>query len=417
MSREMNNKEAEWTDFFNKVFAEAQKRIFEQYPLEKDKSGSPETLAIREVAAKLPCPMRIAEIRVDTEKHKHIEDAVCQIIRYDFSKLGTKTQAVDYYGLVDARNSEELQKLLATRFDLKEAWFDDFNKDFRTTGWFEGGVDTYTQFPLYDIKANSQKFVFDFLTYAFPILIEKACWNARQPHVDWASKFNLQPDQILPMKELTRIDKTVDAFESYSGPKGIEKLQQEICGIQLIPSVPGSVKKVFQDAKDLHTYGFFRYSFFAVAQHYAYLALESAIKNRYYQSFGKENTLQNEKGETVKIGSIDHQAMIDLCRRMKWDIRKLQINGEKFAYHPRELLDWLVREKIITEWERKQCDKGILLRNIMSHPTRALVFPPDYSMKALGFAADFINRLYSSSVYQTDDSRPVFPLDLTPSRV
>jgi uncharacterized protein YutE (UPF0331/DUF86 family) len=410
----MNNKEAEWTDFFNKVFAEARRRIFERYPLEKDGSGSPQTLAIRDVAAKLPCPVRIAEIRVDTEKHKHIEDAVCQIIRYDFSKLGTQPQIVEYYGLVDARNTEELQKLLAARFDLKETWFDDFNKDFRTTGWFEGEVGTCTQFPLYDIKANSQRFVFDFLTYPFHILIEKACWKARK-HIDWTSKFGLQPDPILSAEELTRIDKTVDAFKSYSGAEGIEKLQQEICGIQLIPSVPGSVKKVFQDAKDLHTYGFFRYSFFAVAQHYTYLALESAIKNRYYQSFGKENTLQNEKRETLKVGSIDHQSMIDLCQRMRWDIRKLRINGEKFARNTREVLDWLVRERIINEWERKQCSRGITLRNIMSHPTRALVFPPSYSMKALEFVADFINRLYSSSPHQADDSRPVFPADLTPS--
>jgi hypothetical protein len=413
---EMENKETEWSDFFNKVFAEVRSRVFERYPLEKDGSGSPETLAIREVAAKLPCPMGIADIRVDTEKHKDIEDAVCQVIRYDFSKLGTQQQIVEYFGLVDARNTEELRKLLVARFDLKETLFDDFNRTLSITGWFEDEVGTFTQFLRYDIKAHSQRFVFDFLTDPFHLIAERTCWKARK-HVDWDSKFGPHPDPILPAEDLTKIDRTVDAFESFSGPGGIEKLQEGICSIHLIPSVPGSVKKVFQDAKDLHTYGFFRYSFFAVAQHYAYLALESAIKNRYYQSFGKENTLQNEKGETMKVGSIDHQTMIDLCRRMKWDIRKLQINGEKFAYHPRELLDWLVRKKIINEWERKQCDKGILLRNIMSHPTRALVFPPDYSMKALEFAADFINRLYSSSAYQADDSRPVFPLDLTPSRV
>jgi hypothetical protein len=413
----VNDKQTEWTEFFNRVFAEARKVIFERHPLERDGSGSPETLAIREVAAKLPCPLGIAEIRVDTEKHKHIEDAVCQIIRYDFSKLGTKTQAVDYYGLVDSRNSEELQKLLATRFDLKETWFEDFNKDFRTTSWFEAGVDTYTQFPLYDIGADLPRFVFDFLTYPFRFFTERTCWKARK-HVDWSSKFGLRPDPILHMEELTRIDKTLDAFESYSKCGGIEKLQQEICVIQLIPSVPGNVKKVFQDAKDLHTYGFFRYSLFAVAQHYAYLALESAIKNRYYQSFGKENTLQSEKRETMKIGSIDHQTMIDLCRRMKWDIRKLRINGEKFAYGTSGLLDWLVREKIITEWERKQCDKGMRLRHLMSHLTRAHVFPPNYSVQALEFVADIINKLYSSSTCPANgDTRPVFPVDFTPSRI
>jgi hypothetical protein len=413
----MNDTQAEWTDFFNRMFAEAKKVVFAQYPLEKDGSGSPETLAIREVATKLPCPLGIAEIRVDTEKHKHIKDAVCQIIRYDFSRLGTKPQTVEYYGLVDSKGCEELRKLLVTRFDLKETLFDDFNKDFRTTGWFEDEVNSYTQFLFYDIKTNFDKFVFDFLTFPFPLLTERACWKVGK-HVDWSSKFGLPPDPILHMEELTRIDKTLDAFESYSKCGGIEKLQQEMCNIQLIPSVPGNVKKVFQDAKDLHTYGFFRYSFFATAQHYAYLALESAIKNRYYQSFGQENTLQSEKGGTMKIGRIDHQTMIDLCRRMKLDIRKLRINREKFAYGTGELLDWLVREKIITEWERKQCDKGMRLRHLMSHLTRAYVFPPNYSVQALEFVADIINKLYSSSACPANNStRPVFPVDFTPSHI
>lgn len=72
----MKDKESEWTDFFNRVFIEAKRMIFRQYPLEKDGSGPPETQAIRGVAAKLPCPLRIAEIRIDTEKHKHIASKI-----------------------------------------------------------------------------------------------------------------------------------------------------------------------------------------------------------------------------------------------------------------------------------------------------------------------------------------------------
>ena len=414
----MKDKEAEWTDFFNRMFTEAKRMILEQYQVEKDGSGPPETQAIREVTAKLPCPLRVAEIRIDTERHKHIEDAVCQIIRYDFSKLGVTPQTVEYCGVVDARDSEELRKLLTRKFDLKETWFDDFNKDFRTIGWCDDEVGFCIQFPLYNIKGNFTSFVSDFLAFPFSSLTEKTRRKVGE-HVDWSSKFNLTPDPILPMSEMTRVDGTLSAFLPFSEGAGIEKLQEGICNIQLIPNVPWDVREVFRRAKGLHIYGFFRYNFFAIAQHYAYLALESAIKNRYYQSFGEQNTLQNDKGETVKVGRIDHQTVIDFCRRAKgWNRYKLKINGEKFAFKLEELLCWLVERKIITEWERKQCGRGMALRNRMSHPTRAYVFPPGYSVKALEFVADIINKLYSSSTCRAnDDTKPVFPLDFSPSRI
>jgi len=48
----MNDKIAEWTDFFNKVFDEVRRTVYERYKLEKDGSGPPETLAIREAVVK-----------------------------------------------------------------------------------------------------------------------------------------------------------------------------------------------------------------------------------------------------------------------------------------------------------------------------------------------------------------------------
>jgi hypothetical protein len=413
----MDNKEAEWTNFFNRAFTEVKKIVFGQYQLEKDGSGPPETLALREVVAKFPCPLRIAEIRIDTEKHKHIRDEICQIIRYDFSKLGVTPRTVEYYNIVDARDSEKLRELLIKKFNLNEISFGDFYRDFRTIGWCDDEANFYVQFPLYDIKNNLREFVFDFMVSPFDFFLGKIRQKFGKG-VDWNSKFNLRPDPILPISEITKMDETLGAFLPFSEGAGIEKLQEDICNIQLIPSVPEDVKKVFRHAKNLHIYGFFRYNFFAITQHYAYLALESAIKNRYYQSFGKENTLENEKRETVRIGSIDHQGLIDLCKRMKWNLHKVRINGEKFAFNTGELLAWLVKRGIITEWERKQCDKGMRLRHLMSHLTRAYVFPPGYSVEALEFVADIINKLYSSSTGRTNNnSKGVFPLDFSPSRI
>jgi hypothetical protein len=413
----MKNKTVEWTKFFSKMFREWKKAILKHYKLEADGSGPSEILAIRDVVTKFPCAVRIAEIKIDTEKHKHIEDEVCQIIRYDFAKLGAEDRTLKYYGIVDAKNSEELKELLVKNFDLNKKLFKDFYKDFKTIGWYDNNS-SYTQFALYNIKEKPQKFVFDFSSFVFRFLEEKIVKETAKG-IDWNKTHSLKSDPIMSISELTKMDDTLNAFMPFSKGAGIEKLQEDICDIQLIPSVPETVKRVFRYAKDLHIYAFFRYNFFTIAQHYAYLALESAIKIRYYQSFGKENTLENEKGETLRTGRIDHQKIIDICRRRKgWDFRKLKINGEKFAFRQGELHKWLVKRGIITMWERKPCERGMRLRNIMSHLTHTYVFPPAYSVQALEFVADIINKLYSIAGPATDiNSKSVFRVDLTPSGV
>jgi len=56
------------------------------------------------------------ELRVDTERHKHIEDKVCQLIGYDFSKLGNRSVA--YCGLIDADDTNGFNRFLAEEFGL-----------------------------------------------------------------------------------------------------------------------------------------------------------------------------------------------------------------------------------------------------------------------------------------------------------
>ena len=411
------NEVSEWADFFNRMFGEARKAIMKQYKLEKDGSGAPESLSIREAVANFPCPVRIAEIKIDTKKHKHIEDEVCQIVRYDFSRSSAGEGFVQYYGLIDEKQSNELKELLVKNFDLNEDFCEDFCRDFRTIGWCDNETSYYAQFSLYNIRKNFEKFVFDFLFHAFSCFAQKIVQESKKGF-DWNSNFNLKPNLVLPISELTKMDKTLSVFPPFSKGAGIEILQKDICDIQLISSVHEDVKRVFRHAKDLHVYGFFCYDFFAIAQHYAYLALESAIKNRYYQSFGQEVTLENRKGETIRIGRVDHQMLIDFCRRRRgWNVHALKINGEKFALGTGELLNWLVRRGVITMWERKQCNKGMRLRHLMSHLTRSYVFPPSYSVQALEFVADIINKLYSTSEPRTgDNSKPVFPVDFSPWR-
>jgi hypothetical protein len=390
----MSDNEEEWVDFFKKFFGELKRMILEHYEVEENGSGPPEVLAIREVSDSFPCPIRVAQIKIDIKKHKHITDEICQIVRFDFSRLGAQEDVVEYYGVVDAEDSEKLRKLLIEKFDMIYS-FEEFSKDLTLTAWSDDETTFVTYFPHYDIKKKWRRFLFDFWTFGFDFLADKIC-QERGKGIDWNSRFDLKPDQILSISEITKMDKTLSAF-SLVEDQGLEKLQEDVRNIQLIPKVPDDVKRAFRHSKDLFIYGYFRYSFFTIAEHYAYLTLESAIKNRYYQSFGEENVLKNKKGKTVKIGKLDHQAIMDFCRRKGWDYRELKVNGEKFRFSMNGILDWLVEEEIMPIWKRKQCRRGMDLRNIMSHLTQVIIFPPGHSIQALKFVADIINKLYCNA--------------------
>jgi hypothetical protein len=387
----MSEKVREWSDFFNSFFDEVKRVVPAQYSLEEDGSGPPEILVVREVVTNFPCPLRIAEIKIDLKKHREIEDDLCQIIRYDFSKLEMAGGTVEYYGIFDEEDPK-LRELLEKKFDLSFP-FEEF-KEFRTIAWFDDKIESYVQFTLYNIKKDIKRFISDFLTGPFNDLVARMRRSFNRK-VYWNSKFNLKPDPILSTSEITRMDPTLRGFLPFSKGAGIEELQKDICDIVLIPSVPDPVKGVFRRAKDLFIFGFFRYRFFTISFHYSYLALESAIRHKYYQSLG-EKALLSEKGETIEVRGINHQRVLDICKQKGWNIHNLRINGEKFVFSQNGLLNWLLGKRIITIWEKKMCESGMNFRNIMSHVMHPPVFLPSHSIQALEFVADIINRLYSS---------------------
>src|SRR3989338_520926 len=94
------------------------------------------------------------------------------------------------------------------------------------------------------------------------------------------------------MSEILKKDKLFDAFvkidkNGESKSIELEDLQQHISTIILDSKIPEEVKRVFNGAKDLYLFGYFRYYFFTISNHYALLSLESALRNKYNQIFDK----------------------------------------------------------------------------------------------------------------------------------
>lgn len=161
-----------------------------------------------------------------------------------------------------------------------------------------------------------------------------------EKEVDYNALYGLAEDPILPMSEIIEKDPTFGAFVKLSGGEAIgitiEDLQKHISDIQVIPQVPEAVKRVFRIAKELYIFGYFRYIFFTASAHYAYLALESAIKNRYATSLGDRAILTNPTGQRYEIRPPSWERIFEFCKRHReegWSARKIKVNGEYSKGH------------------------------------------------------------------------------------
>ena len=161
------------------------------------------------------------------------------------------------------------------------------------------------------------------------------------------------------MSEMLKKDKIFDAFvkidkEGKSKSIELEDLQQHVSTIVLSSKIPEEVKGVFNGAKDLYLFGYFRYYFFTISNHYALLSLESALRNRYNQLFEKP---------------------------------------EKFLFL-NEIIRKLSDKGIIKKEDRFIYDISRELRNSFSHLTSPPVIVPAMALSTLGKVKESIEKLY-----------------------
>jgi len=341
----------------------------------------------------LPVPVDIVDVRVDITKHSHIKDEICQLMIFDFSKYGAR--AVCYHGLVDSNNPDELSGLLMSLgFSDTKKLAKDFCSGLDITRFEDpANPQKILMFGMCDVRKNLERYLDQFLRMLWPPTLRRQMFEKfLKKEIDFNALYGLAKDKITPISE------NIEQAQQRAYPKAtFEQLQEHIADIQLIPTVPEDVQKVFKRAKDLYTFGYFRYQFFTISEHYAYLALESAIKHRYILSLGDKAILMNRRGETKEISQPSYERIRDFCwenRKLGWSARHIKVNNEPFPHSMPKLLNWLVSKKIITKWERGLFDTGIYLRNVLSHPETASTTMPD--AKTLKQVAYKINCLFYS---------------------
>lgn len=399
----MNETEKEteqWRRLFEVVFQKAKEHLLNHYTLEEDGSGHPRVVAMRKVIEQLPCAVKVLELEIDRGKYKHLTNDLCPLVSYDFSRMNNLS--VQYLGRVSPRD-KKFKEILRNEFHIKdtEGFIQQF-EDYRISGYWEEDLSGNIQLLFYDPRKDLNQFVYDFIIlfdfdYA-PVLAGRIKMD-----VDYNEVYGLKPDPILSEAELLTKYVGMNSFvrldKEQSRSITVEDLQRDVAHIQLIPNVNEHTRRVFDRAKKLYIFAWYVYDFFPVSHHYAALALESAIKHRYYAHFGGNVKIVNKLGKEAVMSVFDHAKILEFCKRNKkdgWDVGSLKVNEEKFAYGIHDLLDWLVKNKFITSWERRMYENILWSRNYLSHQTFSPIYPASWPLTAIRDVAYLINKMFSS---------------------
>ncbi|MGI0062233.1 MAG: hypothetical protein ACREBA_07250, partial [Nitrosotalea sp.] len=353
------------------------------------------------VVDQLPCAVKVLLLEIDRKNHDHLKDDVCPLIYYDFKRINQLS--VQYLGKTSSADKKFVE-ILEKEFHINDTskFAEQFTKDFTITAQWKEDLSSNFQFLYYDPVNDPQRFAQDLtrlLEETFiPIL-------ARGVEVvpDYNKIYSLKPDSILSESEILTKYIGMDSFAVFEDGKsrkfGMFDFQNHVSTIQLIPSVNEHVKRVFDKSKKLYIFGWYVYDFFPVAEHYAVLALESAIKHTYFFHFGTNVTIRNRDGKEATISNADYGRVTEFCifnDDKSWNYRNLWIGKEKFLHRVDDLLDWLVDNKIITKWERKRCRYKMDKRNYLSHPTFSPIYPAGEAFRSIEEVTSLINKMFSS---------------------
>lgn len=381
----------DWDAIIENSFIKVREHYQQRFHDADPETISPNEKAILAGLESFPCVIEILDVEVDNQKNPHLEHKISQFVKYDLSKLNS--QGVVYCG-----------KISATKDDITNALTDYFKvpindavsiaevlitKEFQHTGFTISNT-VFIQFTRYDIRNKPEKFIDDLIN-----LVDHTFWNfiianfKTEKDIDFNSEFNLVNDTILSSDELLKMDSLL--YHT------LERHQKLISDIKLISTVPESVQKLFQTAKDLFIFGYFKYQFFTTAIHYALFAFDTAVETRYVQEFKGKATLSHKDMITHDM---PNPTYMQLFRHIKEVKRKQQlksavlVNNEEFLFSVEKILNEFVKRGIIKKWQSRFLKEIKKLRNNLTHIEDVSTFSLPDSVRLLRHISYDINLLF-----------------------
>lgn len=382
---------SEWEAIFSKAFDFVKKDITQYHSHDDLEEMTPNERALVLGINKLPLPVEIMDVEVNSQENPHLKDNICQLIRYNLPKIGENQ--VKYCGKVHA-TKDAIYDAMIEHFGISSkralSITEILIKKFEYTG-FSIDDGSYIQFTRYDIRNNMEEFLQDLRSLFYHSFNDYIINRFKtEKETDFNILYQLKNDPILSSNEFLKPD-------SRSEHVTLEYLQSIISDIQLIPEVPEPVRIEFQRAKDLFIFSYFRYEFFTLSSRSALFALEVAMKERYLQSLKGKAVITYEDQIVHEMTKPTYSQISDFLYEMrrtkKWKFKNVKVNDNEFPFGMRGLINWLGRNGS-PKWKLQLYEVGRKLRNSLAHPEHASIYPPSNGM-LLRIAYD-INELFSS---------------------
>jgi hypothetical protein len=225
-------------------------------------------------------------ITISSKKHPEAKGTVYHLITFSFSRFGQRE--VKYYGEIDL---DEIEKHIEglKEFELDGQMIKEI-RSFKVGGYGAPNQWFWVWIIPYDLLQSPEEYAAEFLA-SFQITFRNKIIEEFGEKINFVTKYRLKHEPVLPFHELLTRDPLFSSFakvDQFGGRSEftIEDIQENVSGIQLIPAVPDEIKKLFRSAKKLFIFGFFEHSFFNISLHYAYLAMDAALRFRCLELFG-----------------------------------------------------------------------------------------------------------------------------------
>jgi hypothetical protein len=375
-----------WDQFFVLLADRLKVLASQQWPLEADGSGSDVYVSMHRLFNAFPLAVDV--LLLDTTKVQNIikEGDIGALIRYDFSRLNTIS--VKFHGVIPLTDLDSHADLLKSLTNLEDDILESLRElRLRSTQFFPYYVDIVP----YDPRLNPSRYAFDLMTFLEP---HGEFWELFSVQPDFNTKYDLEPDLVLNEAELLKIDEINGGFFSRDRAESIREIQEAIAHIKLTPKVSENVMRVFDWAKRLYIFGLFEYGFFTVSCHYAYLAVESAVYNRWNAALPSPTLLQCGS-DSITVPTAGRGNISLMCKTKGWKERQVRVNGRPYPWKVELAIEQLQQDGVITMWhQRRLRDVWMNLRNIHSHLEFASITGPRAG--TLARAAEVINILFDS---------------------
>lgn len=382
----------EWQKAFETVALHLRDHFHKNFPFKDDGEVAPDILALRDAFYSFPVHTDILLIDATKDVTGEFHQPVWTLTRFDMN-AGTNRDLV-FHGTASPVDLDRHSSLLNERFGIDDAsTLESIGKLTFRGLWSTDGTEIIELIP-FDARVHPQEYANELAQHLLMFVGEPLIQRFKRD-IDFNALYDLQEDPALSNDVLSQIDPTTALFARITDgqPPSLADRQNAIRGILLIPRVPQEIRDTFQASKDLYVYGYFRYRFFTISLHYAFLALEAAIAARWSAALPQK--------VIVSCGSMScetyfptREKILHLSQQKKWNRTKLLVNGEAFPSTYRHLLDWLEKQKIVTKWERGRLDICIRMRNSLSHLESAPIeFPRSDSLRSIAW---MINKLFHS---------------------